>query len=227
MFSVGAHYGYSKSRRNPTTAKYIFGTKDGVEIFDLEKTAELLDNAKDFVKKIASEGRQILFVAGKKQAVRPIKDAAEKADQPYSVVRWIGGTLTNFEEVQKRVKRLETLIEEKEKGLLAKYTKKERLLIDREIEKLQEKFGGIVNMKKKPAALFIIDSSQEEIALNEAVRENIPVISLCSSDCNIQPVTYPIVGNDTSVESIKYFTSEIVSAFLEGEKNKKVETKEK
>ena len=219
MFAVGAHYGYSKSRRHPTVLPYIFGNKGGVEIFDLEKTSVLLEDAKEFVKKIASEGKQVLFVAGKRQALSAVKDGAEKIDQPYAIGRWIGGTLTNFDEISKRIKRLEDLTSQKEKGLLAKYTKKERLLIDREIEKLEEKYGGIVSMKKKPAALFIIDASQEDIALQEALNSKIPVISLCSSDCDITDIKYPIVANDSSVDSIKYFIKEIVSSYIEGEKS--------
>lgn len=227
MFKVGAHYGYSKSRRHPTTTPYIFGTKNGVEIFDLEKTDELLSRAKDFAKKIASEGKQILFIAGKKQALRFLRDAADKANQPYVVGRWIGGTITNFEEIQNRVARFEKLTEEKEKGLLGKYTKKERLLIDREISRLEERFGGITTMKKKPAVFFIIDASQEANALAEAKKEGIPVISLCSSDCNLKPIDYPIVANDTSIESISYFINEITESVLEGTKNKEVVNKEK
>lgn len=226
MFAVGAHYGYTKSRRHPTVLPYIFGSKGGVEIFDLEKTSSLLDKAQEFVSKLASEGKQILFVAGKRQAIGAMKDGADSIDQPYSIGRWIGGTLTNFDEVSKRVQRLESLLDQKEKGLLAKYTKKERLLIDREIEKLEDRFGGIVSMKKKPAALFIIDSTQEEIAHHEAGVTNIPVISLCSSDCDISKVEYPIVANDSSIDSIKYFISEIVSAYKEGATKKKVESKE-
>lgn len=225
MFAVGAHYGYVKSRRHPTILPYIYGAKGGVEIFDLEKTASLLDEVKKFVKKIASEGKQVLFVAGKRQAIGVMKDGADSINQPYVVGRWIGGTLTNFEEVSKRVNRLETLLDQKEKGLLAKYTKKERLLIDREIEKLEERFGGIVSMKRKPAALFIIDANQEKIAHNEALVSKIPTISLCSSDCDISKIEYPIVANDSSIDSIKYFISEIVSAYKEGEKEKKVEAK--
>lgn len=227
LFKAGAHYGYSKSRRHPSVSKYIFGAKNGVEIFDLEKTEELLDKAKNFVKELASEGKQILFVAGKRQATRIVKDYAQKVDQPYVTGRFIGGTITNFEEISKRVKRLDDLTTQKEKGLLAKYTKKERLLIDREIEKLNERFGGITNMLRKPSALFIVDSDQEDIALKEALIEGIPVISLCGSDCDISKLNYPIVANDSSVESIEYFVKEIALSYEEGSKNKKTRVEER
>lgn len=225
LFDAGAHFGYSKSRRHPSTAPFIFGTKNKVEIFDLEKTAVKLEEAKEVVKEIASQGRQVLFATGKKHLVSMLRDAALKVDQPYVIGRWIGGTLTNFEEIQKRVKRLETLLDEKEKGLLAKYTKKERLLIDREIEKLTERFGGITNMKRKPAAVFVIDTKAEDIATHEANKEHIPVIGLCSTDCNVADSTHIIPANDTAVKSVKYVLDELTSAYEEGAKSKRTEIK--
>lgn len=218
LFSAGAHFGYSKSRRHPSATKFIFGRKNKVEIFDLEQTSQKLSDAKGFVSEVAASGRQILFVTGKRHLVSLLRDAALKIDQPYVTGRWIGGTLTNFEEIQKRTKRLETLLEEKEKGLLAKYTKRERLLIDREIEKLTERFGGIVNMKRKPAAVFVIDTKQEDIATYESNKEKIPVIGLVGTDCNMNDSRFPIPANDTSVSSAKFVLDEIVSAYEEGVK---------
>lgn len=219
--NAGVHFGYSKSKRHPSTADYIYQTKDKMDIFDLEKVSDLLEEAKAFVEKLASEGKIILFVGGKREIIRIIKDEANKIDQPYVAGRWIGGTLTNFEEIQKRTRRYRDLTEEKEKGLLAKYTKKERLLIDREIDKLKERFGGIVNMNRKPAALFVIDSKHEEIAVEEAVKVNVPVISLCSSDCDIRNIDYPIVANDSSIKSVSHIISELVEAYKKGSLNKK------
>lgn len=218
MFSVGAHFAYSKSRRHPSAAPYIFGAKNGIEIFDLEKTSPLLEDALIFIEKIASEGRQILFVSGKREAILPIREAADKINQPYVAGRWIGGTLTNFDEIKKRVNRLETLLQEKEKGLLAKYTKKERLLIDREIEKLTTRFGGIVSMKGKPGAIFVVDADQEDIAVKEAAVGNIPIVSISNSDCNLSKITYPIPANDGSVRSISFVLENIIKAFEEGAK---------
>lgn len=213
LFGAGAHYGYSKSRRHPSTAEFIFGKKNNVDIIDLEKTTGLLVDALALVSKIASEGKQILFVGGKKQSQRFVKDYADKINQPYVSGRWIGGTLTNFEEIQKRTKRLETLSSQKEKGELGKYTKKERLLIDREIEKLEERFGGILGMKKKPSAIFIVDPRQEYNAHNEAVLNNIPVIGLCGTDCDITRVSHPIIANDSSVSSIEYILKIITDTY--------------
>lgn len=221
LFKVGAHFGYSKSRRHPSTSSFIFGIKNKIEIFDLEKTSVQLEKAKAFVEELGANGKQILFVGGKREAIRLTKDAAEKVDQPYVAGRWIGGTLTNFEEIQKRVSRFEKLSMEKSKGLLAKYTKKERLLIDREIDKLEARFGGIVNMKSKPGAVFIIDVKREDNAVAEAKLEKIPVITLSNSDCDIDNISFPILGNDSSVGTMNYILGELVSSYQAGVKRKK------
>ncbi len=221
MFEVGAHYGYAKSRRHPSTKPFIFGVKNGIELIDLEKTAKMLDDAKNVVNEIAKNGGQILFVGTKKEISSIIKDVALRVDQPYVSNRWIGGTLTNFGEIQKRVRRLEDLELQKEKGFLAKYTKKERLLIDRELEKLNERFGGIINMKSKPALVFIVDPQNEVSALKEALIENIPVVGLCNSDCDISNIQYPIVANDSSIKSVKFFVGEIVESVKMSQKERK------
>ncbi len=215
MFEVGAHFGYAKSRRHPSVMPYILGRKNGVEIFDLEKVSKKLQEAKDFVAKIAGEGRQILFVGGKIEAQRIIRDIAERIEAPYVAGRWIGGTLTNFEQIRKRINKFVELSDQRDKGLLGKYTKKERLLIDRDIEKLEKAFGGIVSMERKPGAIFIIDADKEKNARDEAIKMNVPIISLCSSDCNISLVKYPIPANDSSVKSISYFTNEIATSYKE------------
>jgi small subunit ribosomal protein S2 len=221
MLEVGAHFGYAKARRHPSTKTFIAGSKNGYEIIDLEKTADQASKAIAFIESVAKDRGQILFVSTKKELGSILKDAALKIDQPYVVGRWIGGTLTNFEEISKRVKRLETLLEQKAKGLLAKYTKKERLMIDREIEKLEERFGGITNMKFKPKAVFVIDSKHEDIAVQEARKEKIPVIGISNSDCDIDALDFPIIANDSSVKSVRFFIDEIVEAY----KNSKVEKK--
>ena len=219
MVQAGAHFGYAKSRRHPSTKSFIAGSKNGYEIIDLEKTAEQTQKVLDFVAEVAKDRGQILFVSTKKEFSPIIKDAALSIDQPYVVGRWIGGTLTNFEEISKRVKRLESLLEQKSKGLLAKYTKKERLMIDREIENLEERFGGITNMKFKPKAVFVIDSKHEDIAVQEARNEKTPVIGISNSDCDIDALTHPIIANDSSVKSVKFFVQKIVEVY----KNSKVE----
>lgn len=216
MFKAGAHFGYSKTRRHPSVASYIFGVKNKVEVIDLEKTEELLSKAVEFVFNLAKEGRQILFVGGKNEARGALKFAAESIGMPFVDGRWIGGTLTNFPEIKKRLTKLEDLVKQKEKGELSKYTKKERLMIDREIANLERFFSGISSMKDLPKALFIIDSKKEEIAVTEARKMNIPVVALTGTDCDISLINYPIVANDSSVSSITFFANEIAKAYKKG-----------
>ena len=218
MFAAGAHFGLGRSRRHPTVAPFIFGTKNSTDIFDLEKTEALLTKTKIFINTLAKEGKTILFVGGKKEASQSVKNTAQSLNMPYVDGRWIGGTITNFGQVRKRIERYEKLVSDKEKGELAKYTKRERMLIDKEIASLEKMFYGIVSLKKAPDALFIIDPRREKIALKEALDFEIPVIALCGSDCNISEVKYPVVGNDTSKASIQYFLSEISTAYQSGKK---------
>ncbi len=226
MFKVGAHFGYSKTKRHPSTKPFIFGVKGRVEIFDLEKTSASLEDAKNFVASLAAEGKQILFVSSKSEAKEVIKNGAESIDMPFVAGRWVGGTISNFSEIKKRVQRFVRLSDDKEKGLLGKYTKKERLLIDREIDKLASKFSGLVSMTGFPAALFVVDPKKEEIAVKEATEKKIPVISLANSDCNIKNIDFPIPANDSSKSSIEFFVNQIVDAYKEGKKSAPAKTSE-
>ncbi len=216
LFKAGAHFAYSKSRRHPSSKPFIFGVKNKVEIFDLEKTEVELQKAKDFVKTFGETGAQILFVGGKSEAKEAIKNVAQSLNMPYVAGRWIGGSLTNFSEIRKRVIKLETLTSQKEKGELAKYTKKERLLIDRDIARLQMSFSGLVTMKELPKVMFVVDSKKEHIAVAEAKKNGVKIISLSGSDCDLGEVDYAIPGNDVSMHSIAYVVSEIASAYKEG-----------
>lgn len=223
MFTAGAHFAFSRSRRHPTVAPFIFGAKNKVEIFDLEKTSKLLTDAKEIVKELGRRGKTILFVGGKSEARNAVKMGAQLIAMPFVDGRWLGGTLTNFVQMRKRVEKMEKLSTEREKGELIKYTKKERLLIDREIAKLERFFSGVVSMKDLPAALFVVDPKKEKTAVKEALDLGIPVIALLGSDCNLREVTHPLIGNDASETSVKFFTSEIVNAYAEGKKEGKVE----
>jgi small subunit ribosomal protein S2 len=218
MFKAGSHFGLGRSRRNATIVPFIFGTKNNTDIFDLEKTALVLEKALAYVKQLGSEGKTILFVGGKKEACMTVKNAAQSLNLPYVDGRWIGGTLTNFPQVKKRIDRFEKLVSDKEKGELAKYTKRERMLIGKEVEKLERMFFGIVSLKKMPDAMFVIDPKREHNAIAEAASMKIPVIALANSDCDISDITYPIVGNDGSKLSIHYFIDEIGKAYKEGKK---------
>lgn len=221
MFEAGAHFGYQKSRRDASVSPFVFGTKNKIDIIDLESTKEQLEKAKEFITKLAKEGKTVLFVGGKNEAKSFIKLGAESINQPFVASRWIGGTLTNASEIKKRIAKFEDLAKQKEKGELTKYTKKERLLIDRQIDKFEQMFSGIVSMKDLPKALFIIDPKKESIAVSESKKMNIPVVSLLNTDCNIKDVDYPIVGNDASTSSISFFVNEIVASYKEGKSSSK------
>ena len=218
LFDAGAHVGYSRTRRHPTSAPFLYSTKDRTDIFDLEETTKRLEKATEFAAVLAAAGKQIVFVGGKHEAQDAIQAGAEKAGLPFVAGRWIGGTLTNFKNIRKRIDRLEKLMNERETGELAKYTKKERLMIDREIEELQGRFGGIVAMKELPAALFVVDTRHEKTAVQEANQLGIPVIGLSSSDCDFSLVRYPIPANDTSVKAIRLIVGEIADAYQKGKK---------
>jgi len=224
MFEAGAHFGYSKSRRHPSVKPYIFGAKNNTEIIDLEKTQDMLETAKTYVAELSLKGKTIWFVGTKPEARKSVTEAAESVNQPYVTQRWIGGMITNYAQMRKRINRLSDLVEQKEKGELSVYTKKEQLLIDREIEQLQKDFGGVAHTSQLPEALFIVDPRKEYIAVAEAKDRNIPIIALASSDCNIAHVDYPILANDATMPSITYFVEHIADAIKNGQKNQQPAT---
>ena len=213
LFSVGAHFAYAPSRRHPSTTPFIFGAKGGVELFDLEQTAAFLEKALAFIKTLAQENKTILFVGGKAEVREALKRSAERLSMPYVASRWIGGTLSNFSEIKKRLARLADLSEKREKGDLAKFTKRERLLIDREIEDLESTFGGIKHLQKLPDALVVVDSRYEKIGVEEARKLKLPIVALMNSDCDRSAVTYPIPANDASREVVSLILDEIVKTY--------------
>ncbi|MCE9517581.1 30S ribosomal protein S2 [Candidatus Nomurabacteria bacterium] len=184
MFRAGAHYGYSKSRRHPTTTPYIFATKNGVDIINIEKTHDLFEKALEQVTKMAQSGKTILFVGTKAEAKQQIIETALSLNMPYVGERWVGGSLTNFPEIKKRITKLLDLRDQKEKGELEKYTKKERLLIDREMADMTKNFQGLSGITRTPDAVFVVDPKKEHIAVTEAHKMNLPVIALMNTDCN-------------------------------------------
>lgn len=216
MFKSGVHYGYSKSRRHPSTSQYIFTTKNGVDIIDIEKSAILLEKSLEFIKKLSSSGKTILFVGTKPEARQQITEVALSLNMPYVAERWVGGAITNFSEIKKRILKLLDLRAQKEKGELDRYTKKEKLLIEREMEDMTKNFQGLTGVTKTPDAIFIIDPKKEQIAVTEAIKMNLPIISLLNTDCNLKQIQYPIVANDASVSSITFFLSKIKEAYNEG-----------
>ncbi|MCA9354037.1 MAG: 30S ribosomal protein S2 [Candidatus Kaiserbacteria bacterium] len=217
LFEAGSHFGFKKSRRHPSVAKYVFATKDGSDIIDLEKTTALLETAKETLKEAGSHGKIVLFVSTKDEAAKIVTAAAEKTESPYVTNRWIGGMLTNWSEIKKRINRLEALMHEKESGELErKYTKKERVVLGREIDKLSFNFAGIAKMPKLPDLMVVVDPRHDEIAINEAREKNIPVIALMSSDCDARKITYPVVANDSLQSSVSLLVHELVDAYAEG-----------
>jgi small subunit ribosomal protein S2 len=203
LMAAGVHYGYSRTRRHPTVTSFLYGNKNGVDIIDLEKTMLQLEVAGKFLTELAASGKTVVFVGVKPEARATIEETAALLHQPYVTERWIGGMLTNFPEIKKRIQRLEELKEKRVTGELAKYTKKEQLLFDRETERLSKYFSGLLGMHKVPDAIVVVDSKKEHIAIKEARKMNIPVVSIGNTDCSLRGLAYPIVANDGSTSSIK------------------------
>ncbi|MEX2013577.1 MAG: 30S ribosomal protein S2 [Parcubacteria group bacterium] len=216
LFSVGAHFGFVKSRRHPSAKPFIFGSKNNLEIFNLEKTEKELEKALAFIGEKGKEAVCGLWVGSKSEAREAIKKAGSELEMPYVAGRWIGGTLSNFSEIKKRIARLEELVGQREKGELNKYTKKEHLLFDREIDKLTIYFGGLARLKALPKFLVVIDPKKESIAVAEARSMRIPVVALAGSDSNFHELDYAIPGNDSSRQSIAFILQKLVAAYKKG-----------
>ncbi|MEI7810091.1 MAG: 30S ribosomal protein S2, partial [bacterium] len=216
MFEAGAHYGYSKTRRHPSVSSFIYTTKNKTDIINLESTKDMLDKASEFVKSMGAGNKIVLFVGTKPEAKEIIKNTALSLNMPYVNERWIGGTLSNFVEIKKRIAELENYRKEDKEGGLDKYTKKERVVMAKKMEKLARYYSGLVGMKKIPDAVFIIDAKAEHIAATEARKSDVPVVALINSDSNIKGIDYPIVGNDSGIPSIKLFTTSICNAYKAG-----------
>ena len=202
MLKAGMHFGHRTNRWHPKMKQFIFTSKNGVYIIDLKKTQEKMNEALEFMTKLVSEGKSILFVGTKKQVAGPMQKMAEETNQPYIVGKWLGGYLTNFPVVKKSVKKYLDLIEKRESGKLDKYTKKERLEFDREIAKLKERVGGLASLNKLPDALFVWDIKEEETAVTEAIQKNIPIIAICDTNVNPELANYPIPANDDATKTI-------------------------
>lgn len=216
MFQAGVHFGYTRSSRHPSMKPVIYGMKNRVEIINLEKTVEYLEKAKTYLRTLVASGKTVLFVGTKNESKAVVRTAAEFSGMPYVTERWAGGIFTNFEEMKKRIARLKELREKKEKGELDVYTKKERLLLSREEDRLVKLFGGIVSMTHLPAAIFVVDTKKEKNAVAEAKKMGIPVIALVNTDCDFRDSDFPIPGNDASVASIRFIAEELVSAMRAG-----------
>ena len=220
LFNAGAHYGYSKTRRHPSLSSYIYATKNKTDIIDLEKTKVMLSDAQEFIKSLGSQNKTVLFVGTKPEAKEVIKGMAESLNMPYVSERWIGGTLSNFTEIKKRINELEKYNKESTTGELEKYTKKERVVMAKKMEKLARYYTGLLSLKKAPDAIYIVDAKAEHIATTESRKSNVPVVALVNSDSNIKSIDYPIVCNDAAIPSIRIFTDSIVRAYKMGQMSK-------
>lgn len=219
MLKAGVHFGHQSSRWHPKMGEFIFGKRSNVHIIDLEKTQEQLEKAKDFVSGIVSRGGIVMFLGTKAQTRGYVESAAKSCGMPYVTDRWLGGTITNFEEIHKLIKRLADLKRRRETGDLKKYKKKEQLMFEREIEELEGKVGGISTLSKLPEAIIVFDVRNELTAVKEAGRSGVKVIALCDTNINPMPIDYVVPANDDAVASIDMMTSQFAEAVLEGKKN--------
>lgn len=218
LFDTGAHFAQVKARRHPSMKPYLVGTKGRQEIIDLAQTSAQLDAAKNAVATLAKEGKTILFVGGKVEVAALVKKAALEIGAPYVATRWLGGTISNWTEIKKRIDRLAELEDTSSAGAMGKqHTKLELVKMDREKKRLQERLDGITTLSKRPDALLVVDTKHEKYAVKEANEAGIPIIALMSSDCNLKEAAYPIVANDASRETVRFILSELVGAFKVGQ----------
>lgn len=211
---AGVQYGYSRTRRHPTVSNFIYGNKKGSDIIDIEKIVPQIEEAAKFMTTLGQAGKTALFVGVKPEARGAVTEVATSIKQPYVIERWIGGTLTNFVEIKRRIQKLEDMKEKIANGEFSKYTKKEQLLLTREMERLNRYFSGLIGMNKMPDVMVVVDAKKEHIAVAEARRMNIPVISISNTDASIRAIDYPIVANDGSVSSIKVILDILKDAFI-------------
>ena len=218
LFDTGAHFAQVKARRHPSMKPFLVGTKGRQEIIDLAQTTEQLDAAKKVMATLAKEGKIVLFVGGKVEVSALVKKAAQEIQAPYVATRWLGGTISNWVEIKKRIDRLAELEDTSAAGAMSKqHTKLELVKMDREKKRLQERLDGITTLTKRPDALLVVDTKHEKYAVKEANEAGIPIIALMSSDCNLKEVAYPIVANDASRETVRLVLSDLVEAFKAGQ----------
>ncbi|MBF0489500.1 MAG: 30S ribosomal protein S2 [Candidatus Omnitrophica bacterium] len=218
LLEAGVHFGHQSRRWNPKMKKFIFGERGGIYIIDLEKTAEKLLTACDYMRDVASKGGVILFVGTKKQASDVIQEEANRCEMPYVKYRWMGGLLTNLETVKKSIRKLSDIEKMESSGITGRLTKKEKSLLMKEKERLLRDLGGIRNMPVVPQAIFMVDTKKEEIGVAEANRLGIPVVGLIDTNSDPDLIQYPIPGNDDAVKSIKFIAGMITDSIIEGRK---------
>ncbi len=215
MMKAGVHLGHEVSKLHPKMNDFVLGVRGMVHMIDLEKTAVYLEKALEFIEKLSKEKKTLLFVGTKVPIRKAVKETAISLNMPYVVDRWLGGTFTNFEIISKGIKAYQRLKESEQKGELEKYTKKERVKISKEIEKLRIKFEGLQKLAELPAAIFICDLRKNDLALKEAKQKGVKIIALVDTNCDPTLIDYPIPANDDSITSVKYILGKVKDAFLE------------
>ncbi|EGL83729.1 ribosomal protein S2 [Caldalkalibacillus thermarum TA2.A1] len=216
LLEAGVHFGHQTRRWNPKMARYIFTERNGIYIIDLQKTVKKVEEAYNFVRDLAANGGKILFVGTKKQAQESIKEEAERCNMFYINTRWLGGTLTNFQTIRKRIERLHELEQMETDGTFDVLPKKEVILLRKEKERLEKFLGGIKQMKELPDALFVVDPRKERIAISEARKLGIPIVAIVDTNCDPDEIDYVIPGNDDAIRAVKLLTSKMADAVLEG-----------
>ncbi len=216
LLEAGVHFGHQTRRWNPKMAKYIFTERNGIYIIDLQKTVKKVDEAYDFLRSVAAEGKSVLFVGTKKQAQEAVKEESLKAGMFYVNERWLGGMMTNFATIRKSINRLKELEAMQEDGTFEVLSKKEVLSLKREQEKLEKSLGGIKDMNELPGALFVVDPRKERIAVAEAKKLDIPIVAIVDTNCDPDEIDYVIPGNDDAIRAVKLLTSRMADAVIEG-----------
>lgn len=216
LLEAGVHFGHQTRRWNPKMAPYIFTERNGIYIIDLQKTVRKLEEAYNFVREVAENGDNVLFVGTKKQAADSIRDEAVRAGAHYVNARWLGGMMTNFTTMRRRIKRLEQLRKMEEEGIFELLPKKEVMKLNHEIDKLEKFLGGIKTMDKLPGALFIVDPRKEKIAVAEAKKLGIPIVAIVDTNCDPDDIDYVIPGNDDAIRAVKLLSATMANAILEG-----------
>jgi small subunit ribosomal protein S2 len=222
LLEAGAHFGHQTRRWDPRMKPFIFTQRNGIHIIDLQQTVRRLEEASEFVTNLVSQGGSILFVGTKKQAQETIQAEAGRSGMPYVNSRWLGGTLTNFTTIQGRIDHLVRLEDASERGEFARMSKKDNLKIEEEIVRMNRHFGGIKELTKLPAALFIVDPSMEYIAVAEANRVGIPIVAMTDTNCNPDLIDYPIPSNDDAIRAVRLISARIADAVLEGNQRREL-----
>lgn len=219
LLEAGVHFGHQVRRGHPRMKPYIYGARDGVHIIDLTQSEKFLKEACDFLYDLGKTGKSLLIVGTKKQAREIVEDLAKSVESPFLTERWIGGFLTNFDEIKKNIKKLAEFKEQKEKGELSKYTKKEQLLLSRKIAKFEKDLRGVVNLEVLPDAILVADAVTDQLAVKEASRMGIKVVAVADSNSDPTIIDYPVPGNDDAIKSIKILMEALVASFEEGVKD--------